>query len=53
MILLLRNRQFVSQTLVYSEICLQNRSHALAIRRAFGSWTKAVDLALPLSKGES
>lgn len=42
MILWLRNRQATGQSLVFSEVCLENRAHALAIRRTFGSWAKAI-----------
>jgi len=37
MLLWLRNRQAAGQSLVYGEVCLENRDHALAIRREFGS----------------
>ena len=47
MLLWLRNRQSAGQSLVYSEVCLENRDHALAIRREFGSWARAVDEVLP------
>lgn len=47
MLLWLRNRQASGQTLVYSEVCLENRDHALAIRREFGSWARAVAEVLP------
>jgi len=46
MLLWLRNRQASGQTLIYSEVCLENRDHALAIRREFSSWQKAIDEAL-------
>ncbi len=49
MLLWLRNRQAAGQSLVYSEVCLENRDHALAIRREFGSWKTAIDEALPAS----
>lgn len=41
----LRNRHSAQQTLVYTEVCLENRDYALAIRREFGSWAKAIDQA--------
>lgn len=47
MILWLRDRQAAGQSLVYSEVCLENRAHALAIRRTFGSWAKAFSVACP------
>ncbi len=45
MLLWLRNRHSAQQTLVYTEVCLENRDYALAIRREFGSWAKAIDEA--------
>ncbi|MDA8745841.1 hypothetical protein N9N28_14525 [Rubripirellula amarantea] len=46
MILWLRERQAAGQSLVYSEVCLENRDKAMAIRRTFGSWTAAIKIAL-------
>ena len=45
MLLWLRNRHSAQQTLVYTEVCLENRDYALAIRREFGSWAKAIEEA--------
>ncbi len=45
MILWLQHRHAASQTLVYTEVSLENRDHALAIRRTFGSWQKALNAA--------
>lgn len=45
MILWLRNRHAAGQSLIYTEVCLENRDHALAIRRAFDSWSKALKAA--------
>jgi hypothetical protein len=45
----LRNRQSAGQSLTYSEVCLENRAYALAIRREFGSWARAVEAAFPLT----
>ena len=42
MILWLRERQTAGQTLIWSEICLENRDYAFAIRRRFRSWRKAL-----------
>jgi hypothetical protein len=42
MLLWLRNRSESGETLVYTEVCLENRAYALAIRREFGSWVRAV-----------
>jgi hypothetical protein len=47
MLLWIRNRHASRQTLSYTEVCLENRAHALAIRREFGSWVKAIEEALP------
>lgn len=43
MLLWLRNRQSAGESLIYGEVCLENRDYALAIRRTFGSWKKAVE----------
>ena len=45
MILWLRNRQDAGQSVIYSEVCLENRGYALAIRREFRSWAKAIEAA--------
>ena len=45
MILWLRQRQAAGQTLAYTEVCLQYRDKALAIRRRFRSWKKALEAA--------
>jgi len=50
MLLWLRNRQASGQTLIYSEVCLENRAYALAIRREFGSWARAIQAANGVSK---
>jgi hypothetical protein len=42
MILWLRNRQAAGQSLVYGEVCLENRDYAMAIKREFCSWAKAL-----------
>jgi len=47
MILWLRNRQVSGQSTIYWEVCLENREYALAIRREFGSWEKAIKEAIP------
>lgn len=47
MILWIRNRQDVGESLVYTDVCLENRAYALAINREFGSWARAVEAALP------
>ena len=50
MLLWLRNRQASGQTLIYSEVCQENRAYALAIRREFGSWARAIQAANGVSK---
>jgi len=50
MVLWLKERQTAGQSLVWTEVCLENRAYALAIRRTFRSWAKALqaaDLAEP------
>ncbi|WP_442511733.1 hypothetical protein SH528x_003446 [Novipirellula sp. SH528] len=47
MILWLRDRHAAGQSLIYTEVCLENRDHAMAIRRMFGSWAKAIEAAFP------
>ncbi len=42
MVLWLKERQTAGQSLVWTEVCLENRAYALAIRRAFRSWRKAL-----------
>ncbi len=42
MVLWLKERQAAGQTLVWTEVCLENRAYALAIRRTFRSWRKAL-----------
>jgi hypothetical protein len=45
MILWLQDRQASGQTMVWTEVCLENRDMAMAIRRTFGSWSKAMETA--------
>lgn len=42
MLLWIRQRRAAGQSVTYTEVCLENRDKAMAIRRAFGSWTKAI-----------
>ena len=42
MVLWLKERQTAGQSLVWTEVCLENRAYALAIRRTFRSWRKAL-----------
>lgn len=52
MLLWLRNRQFAGQSVIWTDVCLENRDYALAIRREFGSWAKARAAALPPPSGD-
>ena len=45
MILWLRERRAAGEPLVYSKVCLEYRDKALAIKRTFGSWVKAIEEA--------
>jgi len=45
MILWLQQRQAAGQSLKWTAVCLENRDYALAIRRTFGNWRKALDAA--------
>ena len=46
MLLWIRGRHETGKTLMYRDACLENRDYALAIRREFGSWIRAVREAL-------
>ncbi len=39
----------VWSTIKFSEVCLENRDYALAIRREFRSWARAIEEAVPPS----
>ena len=43
----LRNRQSAGQSVIWTDVCLENRDFAPAIRREFRSWAKALAAALP------
>lgn len=45
MILWLQQRQAAGQSLGWTKVCLENRDYALAIRREFQSWRKALQSA--------
>lgn len=45
MILWIRQRQAAGQSMTYTEVCLENRDKAMAIRRTFGSWKAALAMA--------
>jgi len=44
-ILWLQQRQAAGQSLTWTAVCLANRDYAVAIRRVFRSWKKALDAA--------
>lgn len=48
MILWMKERQTSGKSLIWTEVCLEHRDKALAIRRTFGSWQRAVDEARDL-----
>jgi len=41
----LKEREASGQSLVWTKVCLENRTYALAIRRRFRSWKKALKAA--------
>jgi hypothetical protein len=45
MILWLQQRHSAGQSLGWTKVCLENRDYALAIRREFQSWRKALQAA--------
>jgi len=49
MLLWLRNRKEADQSFTFSKVCLENRDYALAIKREFGSWARALEAAFPTS----
>jgi len=49
MLLWIRNRKEAGQSITFSEVCLENRDYALAIKREFRSWARALDAAFPPS----
>jgi hypothetical protein len=46
LILCLRNRKESGQSITFSEVCLENRDYAFAIRREFRSWARAIEAAI-------
>ncbi len=42
MVLWLKQRQAAGESLVWTEVCLESRDYALAIRRTYRSWAKAL-----------
>jgi hypothetical protein len=47
MLLWIRNRKEAGQSITFSEVCFENRDYALAIKREFHSWAKALQAAFP------
>jgi hypothetical protein len=47
MLLWIRNRKEAGQSITFSEVCLENRDYALAIKREFRSWARALEAAFP------
>ena len=45
MLLWIRNRKEAGQSITFSEVCLENRDYALAIKREFRSLARALDAA--------
>jgi hypothetical protein len=45
LLLWLQLRKANGQTLVWTEVCLENRDYALATKRHFRSWRKALNAA--------
>ena len=45
MMLWLQHRQAAGLSVVWTDVCLENRDYALAIRREFGSWRNAIQAA--------
>jgi hypothetical protein len=49
MLLWIRNRKESGQSISFSEVCFENRDYALAIKREFRSWARALEAAFPPS----
>lgn len=47
MLLWIRNCKEAGQSITFSEVCFENRDYALAIKREFHSWAKALQAAFP------
>jgi hypothetical protein len=47
MLLWIRKRKEAGQSLTFSEVCFENRDYALAIKREFHSWARALEAAFP------
>jgi hypothetical protein len=46
MLLWIRNRKEAGQSITFSEVCFENRDYALAIKREFGSWARAIETVI-------
>jgi hypothetical protein len=46
MLLWIRNRKEAGQSFTFSEVCFENRDYALAIKREFGSWARAIETVI-------
>lgn len=47
MLLWVRNRKEAGQPITFFEVCLENRDFALAIKREFRTWSRALKAAFP------
>jgi hypothetical protein len=50
MLLWIRNRKEAGQSITFSEVCFENRDYALAIKREFRSWAKAIEMSIVQSE---
>jgi hypothetical protein len=50
MLLWIRNRKEAGQSITFSEVCFENRDYALAIKREFHSWARALEAAFSQEK---
>ena len=53
MLLWLRQRHAAGESLFWTEVCLENRDTAFAIRRTFGSWSAAMEAAFDHEDGNA
>ena len=53
MLLWIRNRKEAGQSFTFSEVCFENRDYALAIKREFGSWARALKAAFPAAESSA
>lgn len=50
MLLWILNRKEAGQSITFSEVCFENRDYALAIKREFHSWARALEAAFSQGK---